>query len=189
MIEFAILKAMSSNASAADAADAPLPAASPLGEDLSFLLARANALSLAAGNAALRGLGLKVRSFSVLALAVADARTSQREIAEFLRLDPSQVVALVDELERRGLLTRESDPVDRRAKVVVATAEGRRVHAAAQRAATEAEAVAHANLTSGQRDQLTGLLRMIAFPAEAPGGAPGNPPGRLEGSATAAHPA
>ncbi|MDQ2698388.1 MAG: MarR family transcriptional regulator, partial [Actinomycetota bacterium] len=43
--------------------------ASPLNDDVSFLLARANALSLAAGNAALAVYGLRVRSYSVLALA------------------------------------------------------------------------------------------------------------------------
>ena len=73
-------------------------------DDLSFLLARANALSLAAGNAALAQHGLRVRSYSVLALAAGDARPSQRELAEFLRLDPSQVVALVDDLQARGLV-------------------------------------------------------------------------------------
>ena len=73
-------------------------------DDLSFLLARANALSLAAGNAALAQHGLRARSYSVLALAAGDARPSQRELAELLRLDPSQVVALVDDLQRRGLV-------------------------------------------------------------------------------------
>src|SRR5665811_2023376 len=79
-----------------------------LTEDLSFLLARANALSLAAGNAALAEYGLRVRSYSVLALAVDDMRPSQRDLAAFLRLDPSQVVSLVDDLQRRGLVQREA---------------------------------------------------------------------------------
>src|SRR5688572_23016252 len=90
---------------------------SVLGGDLVFLLARANALTLAAANAALAEHGLKARSYSVLALAADGARPTQRELAEFLRLDPSQVVALVDGLEKRQLVERRTDPADRRANV------------------------------------------------------------------------
>jgi DNA-binding MarR family transcriptional regulator len=137
---------------------------SALSVDVSFLLARANALSLAVGNAALAGQGLKARSYSVLALAAGDARPSQRELADYLRLDPSQVVALVDELQRRGLVTREPDPNDRRANVVAATAEGREVHARAAEAVRAAELTAHAGLSVAEREQLAGLLRRVAFP-------------------------
>lgn len=138
--------------------------ASPLGDDLSFLLARANALSLAAGNAALGEHGLRVRSYSILALVAGDARPSQRELAEFLRLDPSQVVALVDDLQTRGFVKREPDPNDRRANVVVATDDGRAHFAEAQVSARSAELELHSNLTAQQRDQLGELLRAIAFP-------------------------
>lgn len=138
---------------------------SVLTEDTSFLLARANALALAAGNEALAEHGLKVRSYAVLALAAEDTRPSQRELAEFLRLDPSQVVALVDELQRRGLVVREPDPADRRANVVVATEAGRTLHARAQLAARSAQGRLHAGLSAGQREQLAELLRLLAFPS------------------------
>ncbi len=137
---------------------------SALADDVNFLLARANALSLASGNAALAEHGLRVRSYSVLALAAGDARPSQRELAAFLRLDPSQVVALVDELQARGLVRRESDPADRRANVVVVTPEGRAHFERAQVAARAASHAAHDELTPAQRGQLTDLLRLIAFP-------------------------
>src|SRR6187431_717813 len=107
------------------------PARNELLDDMSFLLARANALSLSAGNAALSAHGLRVRSYSVLALAAGTARPSQRELAELLRLDPSQVVALVDELQGRNLVIRQPDPNDRRANVVTATDEGAALYARA----------------------------------------------------------
>ncbi len=134
-------------------------------DDLSFLLARANALSLAAGNAALSEHGLRVRSYSVLALAAGATRPSQRELAELLRLDPSQVVALVDELQARGLVVREPDPADRRANVVVATERGRAVHVAAAADARAAEAALHDDLSAADRGLLTALLRRMAFPS------------------------
>jgi len=137
--------------------------AAPLVDDLSFLLARANALSLAAGNAALAPHGLKARSYSVLSLAVEGARPTQRDIAGFLRLDPSQVVALVDDLQRRGLLERVPDPTDRRANVVRATDAGRALHSLAVDAARAAEETLHAALAPAERSQLATLLRRIAF--------------------------
>ncbi len=141
-------------------------AATVLGDDLSFLLARANALSLAAGNAALAPHGLRVRSYSVLALAAADSvQPTQRELADFLRLDPSQVVSLVDDLERRGLVERRPNPSDRRANVVLATESGRAVFAAAQVDAREYEHAAHASLDGDEHAQLAALLRRVAFPA------------------------
>jgi DNA-binding MarR family transcriptional regulator len=140
--------------------------ASALTDDLSFLLARANAIALAAGNAALSGHGLKARSYSVLSLAAGDARPSQRELAEFLRLDPSQVVSLVDDLQTRGLVERRPDPADRRANVVVATDAGRALATAARESARAAEERVHAQLSSDDRQTLTGLLRALAFPEE-----------------------
>jgi DNA-binding MarR family transcriptional regulator len=105
-----------------------------------------------------------VRSYSVLALAAGDSRPSQRELAEFLRLDPSQVVARVDDLQVKGLLIREVDPADRRANVVTATAKGRAVFAQAQASARHAEEELHRSLGAGDRRRLTELLRSIAFP-------------------------
>ncbi|MFB9644354.1 MarR family winged helix-turn-helix transcriptional regulator [Microbacterium terregens] len=112
---------------------------SVVGNDLSFRLARANALSLAGVHAALAEYDLRVRSYSVLAIAAEGSRPSQRELSEFLRLDPSQIVALVDDLESRGLVRREPDPQDRRANVLVATDGGRELFRAARAASRRAE--------------------------------------------------
>lgn len=152
--------------SATDATAAPGLRASALSDDLSFLLARANALSLAAGNVALGEHGLKVRSYSVLALAAAAARPSQRELADFLRLDPSQVVSLVDDLQSRGLVERRPDPRDRRANVVAATAAGRALAETARESARRAEERAHAQLSAAERETLAALLRRMAFPED-----------------------
>ncbi|MBX7267194.1 winged helix-turn-helix transcriptional regulator [Micromonospora sp. Llam7] len=137
---------------------------SVLGGDLSFLLARANALTLAAANAALAAHGLKARSYSVLALAAEDAHPTQRELAEFLRLDPSQVVALIDDLERRGLVERRTDPADRRANVLVATDAGRALFARAQESARAVELGLLAAVTPADHERLAQLLRLLAFP-------------------------
>ena len=136
-----------------------------LGEDLSFLLARANAVSVASANAALAPFELRVRSYAVLAVVAEDARPSQRDLSEFLRLDPSQVVALVDDLQSRGLVAREQDPRDRRARVIVVTSAGRALFGRAREATANAERALHGALSTREREQLSGMLYRIAFGA------------------------
>ena len=136
---------------------------SVLARDLNFLLARANALALGAANAALAEHGLKPRSYSVLALAADDVLPTQRELAEFLRLDPSQIVAIVDDLEKRGLVERHPDPSDRRANVVVATEAGRALFARAQKSARAVERALKNAVPPEDRERLWELLRQLAF--------------------------
>ena len=162
---FATLSTMSREKNTAGGAHSDLGPGADLLEDLSFLLARANALSLAAGNAALREHDLRVRSYSVLALAAGGRQLTQRELAEMLRLDPSQVVALVDDLQSRQLVIRRPDPSDRRANVVVVTDEGRAVYAGAARAVEAAQNALLGTFSASDRDHLAALLRRLAFPS------------------------
>lgn len=135
----------------------------PLVAEIEFLTARARALGSAKANALLEPLELRIRSYAVLSLACSGAAPSQRELAEFLLLDPSQIVALLDGLEQRGLVKRETDPQDRRSKVIKGTAAGRRLLAQAAVATRQAEEQAMGNLSSAERDQLRELLRRVAF--------------------------
>ncbi|MER5457744.1 MarR family winged helix-turn-helix transcriptional regulator [Micromonospora sp. NPDC002389] len=50
-----------------------------------------------------------------------------RELAGQLRCDRSNVTALVDKLERAGLVERRADPADRRQRTLVVTEAGRRM--------------------------------------------------------------
>lgn len=136
-----------------------------IGNDVSFLLARANAVSLSTASAHLAEHGLRVRTYIVLSLACDDVRPSQKEIAEFLRLDPSQVVTLIDELQDRGLVDRVPDPRDRRSNVLVATPAGREAHARARVGVVHAEDHLLAALSADERDTLARLLRGLAFAA------------------------
>lgn len=137
--------------------------ASPLTREIEFLNARARAIGSTLANAMLQEVGLRVRSYSVLTLSCGGLGPTQRQLAEFLRLDPSQIVSLVDELERAGLVRRETDPTDRRSKVIVATEEGERVRKRAAEIAARAEDLALAALTAAERRQLRELMTKVAF--------------------------
>jgi DNA-binding MarR family transcriptional regulator len=133
--------------------------ASSISGDAGFLLAKLHAAGSVLNNRALAEFELKERSYSVLALAASGLEPTQREMAGFLSLDPSQIVALVDELEKRGLVRRAPGKQDRRAKIVTSTAKGKRLCAEAKQAANKAEAEALDGLSAAEVVQLKELLR------------------------------
>jgi MarR family transcriptional regulator, organic hydroperoxide resistance regulator len=135
-----------------------------LNADPGFLLSRASGLVVRASNAALAAEGLRVRQYSVLVLAcdAADGM-SQRDLAQVLGLDPSQVVALVDELVDAGLVERRPDPADRRTRLVVATPVGRRTRQTAAARVAEAAVEPLRSLSEEEHATLVRLLgRVVA---------------------------
>lgn len=134
----------------------------PLKDEPGFLLARVNALSLAYMNNALRDVDLRPRAYSLLAIAAADTRPTQRELSEFLQLDPSQIVALIDSLEKRGLVRREPDENDRRAKVLVATEEGKKLAEQAHETVARSNDEWFARIPADARAQLSATLFTLA---------------------------
>ena len=127
-------------------------------QEIQFLTARLAAKGNNHANKLLEGLDLNVRQFSVLALAASDLKPTQREMSAFVALDPSQIVALVDTLEDRDLVKRETDRRDRRSKNIVATDAGEKLYRKARAITITAEDHVLANLTEAERDQLRELL-------------------------------
>lgn len=134
-----------------------------LANEIEFLMARARAVGTAHANEVLRDMNLKARSYAVLSLAVGNTKPTQRELAEFLSLDASQIVALVDGLQDRGLVSREPDPNDRRSNVIVSTEQGRELFERATVVVAQAEARSLSALTDDERDQLRSLLSRVAL--------------------------
>jgi DNA-binding MarR family transcriptional regulator len=133
--------------------------AATISRDAGFLLAKLHAAGSVLNNRALAEFELKERSYSVLALANSELEPTQREMAEFLSLDPSQIVSIIDELEKRGLVMRAPGKQDRRAKIVSATAEGSALFRQAEAAARAAETAALTGLSGTEIAALKGLLR------------------------------
>ncbi|MFI7481356.1 MarR family winged helix-turn-helix transcriptional regulator [Kocuria sp. M1R5S2] len=138
-----------------------------LGTDLTaepvFLMARAASTGSSAANKQLAELDLKVRHYSVLALACGEERLTQRELSQFLVLDPSQIVAILDELERRGAVERRTDPRDRRSKVIAPTPAGRNLYAQAKALVGVSTSESLSPLSDEERQELSRLLRKVAF--------------------------
>jgi DNA-binding MarR family transcriptional regulator len=107
---------------------------------------------------ALAALDLNGRQLLVLTFVGGEEHLSQKMLATRLGLDPTIVVALVDELEGRRLLARERDPEDRRRHRLRLTAAGRKLHTRALTTVTRAEQEFLAPLDRAERAELRRLL-------------------------------
>jgi DNA-binding MarR family transcriptional regulator len=90
------------------------------------------------------------------------------DLAEALRIAPRSATEVADGLQTRGLVERTSDPGDRRAVLLRATDEGRRVRAEVDGARTADSEQLFARLSPSERGTLGRLLRTLAD--EAPPG-------------------
>jgi DNA-binding MarR family transcriptional regulator len=135
-----------------------------LTDDVGFLLSRASGVLVRASNAALTSHGLRVRSYSVLLLACESTEgVTQRELADVLGLDPSQVVLLVDDLATAGLVERRPSTADRRTKLVLPTDRGRALRDEAAAAVRASHGRQLADLSPGELQLLRELLtRLVA---------------------------
>ena len=107
----------------------------------------------------LAALGLSGRQYLILAVLGADAPPSQLELAGLCGLLPAQVVPVLDELERRGLVARQRSEEDRRRSVVRLTPAGEDSLAKADELARSIEETLFGELDAGAREQLNGTLR------------------------------
>jgi MarR family transcriptional regulator, lower aerobic nicotinate degradation pathway regulator len=136
---------------------------SALARDPGFLLARAGGAAIRRLNRALARHGLRSRQYTVLTAAAEPPGRSQRDLGELLGIDPSAVVAIVDDLEREGLVRREPHPLDRRTRLIVATDAGRSRLAEVAGSTGEVEAALLARLAPGERATLVDLLGRLAL--------------------------
>jgi DNA-binding MarR family transcriptional regulator len=120
---------------------------------------------------ALAALDMRTHEFAVLHHLQQAGPLSQQELGSALRINPSNLVGLLDALEGDGLVVRPRDPADRRRHVVELTAEGRRRLVEAKRAVEAAEGDLLAPLTEAERVQLEGVLeRLTSHACAATGG-------------------
>ena len=94
-------------------------------DDLGALLARATRRLLDAERPLLAARDLSMWDYVVLSRLAAAPAETQLSLAQAIGYDKSRLIGLLDELQGAGLLTREPDPKDRRAKVISLTAAGK----------------------------------------------------------------
>jgi DNA-binding MarR family transcriptional regulator len=129
---------------------------------LAFLLAQVGAHAAARFAERLAPLNLAPQHAGILRLIGAASGLSQRALGERLGILPSRLVALVDELEGRGLVERRDDPEDRRTYALHLTEAGRAMLGDIGRVAREHGESLCAALSDDERRQLAVLLARMA---------------------------
>ena len=134
-----------------------------------FLLYRAAEASHALANQMLAEVGLAARQAGILTMVSELKPMTQKALADALRIDRTTMVALIDDLEQRGLVVRKRHPRDRRAFLICPTDAGRAAKKTAVAILDEQQRRFLAPLSQEERLHLGELLNRLH--AGAPAGA------------------
>jgi DNA-binding MarR family transcriptional regulator len=127
-----------------------------------FLLAQVGAHAGAKFAERLRPLGLSPAHAGILRILEASPAITQQVLARALGSPASRLVALVDELESKGLIERQEDETDRRRYALLLTAKGKSTLNNIGLVVREHQGELLAALSEAERKQLTMLLVRIA---------------------------
>lgn len=105
--------------------------------------------------------GMRRQHFSVLTSLAEQGETSQATLGRRLSIDPSDLHAIVSELERAGLIARARDPADRRRNVVMITSSGKSTLKRLDALIDGAQRELVAPLSASERRELTRLLERL----------------------------
>jgi DNA-binding MarR family transcriptional regulator len=147
----------------------------PRGTDSpAFLLAQLGAYAASKFAERLGALDLSPPHAGILRAVSASGGISQQALADHLRILPSRLVILIDQLEERGMLERRADPADRRSYALHLTEQGSETLKSIGRLARDHQEALLVTLTTDERETLASLLRRVA---EQQGLRPGVHPG------------
>ncbi|HEX4483109.1 MAG TPA: MarR family transcriptional regulator [Solirubrobacteraceae bacterium] len=138
---------------------APIPP--ELGVFPGYLLARLGETSRRRFAEVMGPTGLDGRHFRVLTIVGVRPGMTQQQLHEKTSIDPSSMVAVIDELETRGFAERRQDPDDGRARTIFLTPAGERFVRRITRLATELQDELLAPLDKHERVTLHTLLRKL----------------------------
>jgi DNA-binding MarR family transcriptional regulator len=94
----------------------------------------------------------------------------QAVLAKAIGADKTRLIDVLDDLQDRGLIRREPDPADRRARLLTLTAKGRRLRYQIRRAIRREEERLLAALPATERAGLLRALQRLADAASTPTG-------------------
>ena len=130
--------------------------------DLGELFARVTRRLVEAERPILQARGLTMWQYVALTCLARSPASTQLHLAAAMRYDKTRLIGLLDELEGDGLVRREPDPSDRRARIVQITAKGRRRYEAAAADIRAMEEDLLAPLTAAERTSLLSALPTLA---------------------------
>ncbi len=140
-----------------------VPAPSRIRDRPTWLISRTYARShgLLNDGFAATGTGLRSYHYRLLAALEESGSASQAELGRRTGVDRSDVVAILGELEQRGLVRRAVDPSNKRRNIVTITPPGRKQLRALDSLIDDVQEQVLAPLSANERRQLTKLLRKL----------------------------
>lgn len=111
--------------------------------------------------------GMHPRQFGVMAVVASRPGITQQQLHELTGIDPSSMVAVIDELEAADLAERRPHPEDRRARSIHLTVHGEQTLTRVREVAAELQRELFAPLSAQERETLHELLRKLASAPDA----------------------
>ena len=140
----------------------PLKSSIPEQRPLGLLLSQIGTHAASTFGRKIAGFGIAPPHFGILRWIHANAGKNQRQLASHLGVLPSRLVVLLDELEAKGLVTRQRSAQDRRSQQLQLTNKGTRLLEKVEIIATAHEADLGAALTKSERETLIDLCTKLA---------------------------
>jgi len=137
-----------------------------LAKHTGFLLSRMGLVAQKRFSEHLEQLGLTTRMWGALNVLDAEGSITQHALGRCTGIDPSSMVATIDELEKRGLVERRAHPTDRRAHALHVTENGHETLARGRKLARHAQEELLAPLSADERRQLHDLLLRLAVASD-----------------------
>jgi DNA-binding MarR family transcriptional regulator len=128
---------------------------------LGYRLRRASNVIQADLSIALKPFDLRMITYTALVLIRDNPGLSQSQLAAAMDVERPNLVVIVDELETRGLVTRDRLPTDRRTYALAVTDKGDRICASAVDAVIDHERHLLAGLTEANRKTVETVLALI----------------------------
>jgi DNA-binding MarR family transcriptional regulator len=128
-----------------------------------FLLSRMGMVATKQFSERIDQLGLNTRMWGALNVLDAEGAITQHALGKCTGIDPSSMVATIDELEKLGLVERRSHPTDRRAHALHITEQGRETLIRGRRLAGQAQEDLLLPLNAQEREQLHELLLRLVL--------------------------
>jgi DNA-binding MarR family transcriptional regulator len=135
---------------------------SVLAKHTGFLLSRLGTLSRKRFGELLEELGLTTRMWAALNVLEHEGPIAQHALGRLIGIDPSSMVATIDELEAAGLVERRRHPTDRRSHALHVTDAGRETLARGRERVVQAQDELLAPLSQAERRQLHELLLRVS---------------------------
>lgn len=135
--------------------------------DLAAMIVPLGRALVAAELPVLRRHNLSMWAYAVLLALEEEPVRTQSALAQAIGADKTRIIAVLDDLQERGLITRHPDPTDRRARLLSLTRAGRFHRDLTQNAIRLREDQILAHLDPAQREAfLAALHTLTTLPAE-----------------------